>query len=206
MAPVALPLSRADQRALESRRSELSSQLTSADSRRRRLLNEMQDATGIERTGMEGRLAVLDERILQLERDIAQNGRLLAQAAMGTSTGQASRTPFSDLSNGQITGLSVVFMIFVLAPIAFAFARLLLRRSVAPARPPKLDDSARRLEHLEGAVDTIAIEIERISEGQRFMTRILTDGRAPSIGAGEAPAEPIRSRAKESVPASRDED
>jgi hypothetical protein len=32
-----------------------------------------------------------------------------------------------------------------------------------------------RLERMEQAVDAIAIEIERISEGQRFTTRLLSD-------------------------------
>ena len=45
-------------------------------------------------------------------------------------------------------------------------------------RPPKvgtkqLDEIAERLEHLERAVDAIAVETERISEGQRFTTKLL---------------------------------
>jgi hypothetical protein len=32
-----------------------------------------------------------------------------------------------------------------------------------------------RLERIEQAVDAIAIEVERISEGQRFTTRLLSD-------------------------------
>jgi hypothetical protein len=34
--------------------------------------------------------------------------------------------------------------------------------------------SAERLQRIEQAVDAMAIEIERISEGQRFTTRLLT--------------------------------
>lgn len=36
---------------------------------------------------------------------------------------------------------------------------------------PALDEN--RLQHLEQAVDAIALEVERISEGQRFTTRLL---------------------------------
>jgi hypothetical protein len=32
-----------------------------------------------------------------------------------------------------------------------------------------------RLERIEQAVDSIAIEVERISEGQRFTTKLLTE-------------------------------
>ncbi|NUO37126.1 MAG: hypothetical protein HOQ17_10370 [Gemmatimonadaceae bacterium] len=41
-----------------------------------------------------------------------------------------------------------------------------------PAREPMDDD---RLQRLETAVDTIAIEVERISEAQRFMVGLLSD-------------------------------
>jgi hypothetical protein len=39
------------------------------------------------------------------------------------------------------------------------------------------------MERLENAVDAIAVEIERISEGQRFVTRLLTE---PAPGASLA--------------------
>ena len=34
---------------------------------------------------------------------------------------------------------------------------------------------ADRLTHIEHAVDSIALEVERISEGQRFTTKLLSD-------------------------------
>ena len=48
-----------------------------------------------------------------------------------------------------------------------------------------------RLERLEEAVDTIAVEMERVSEGQRFMTKIMTgdaSGAAAESSASGAPA------------------
>lgn len=38
-----------------------------------------------------------------------------------------------------------------------------------------LRDLSDRLERLDGSVDTIAVEIERISEAQRFTTRLLAE-------------------------------
>jgi hypothetical protein len=35
--------------------------------------------------------------------------------------------------------------------------------------------SNERLDRIEQAVDTIAVEIERVSENQRFMTRLMTE-------------------------------
>jgi len=44
---------------------------------------------------------------------------------------------------------------------------------------PGADSDARaRLERIEQAVDAIAIEVERISEGQRFTTKLLGEFRA----------------------------
>jgi hypothetical protein len=48
------------------------------------------------------------------------------------------------------------------------------------------------MERLEQAVDAIAIEIERISEGQRFMTRLLAEGSGPALPVGQKPAEAVR--------------
>ena len=47
----------------------------------------------------------------------------------------------------------------------------------------KRDDG--RLERLEQAVEAIAIEIERVSEGQRFVTKMLSE-RAGGMSEGEA--------------------
>jgi hypothetical protein len=50
------------------------------------------------------------------------------------------------------------------------------------------------MERLESAVDTIAVEIERISEGQRFVTKLLSESQpAPKLGAGQRSSEPARS-------------
>lgn len=45
----------------------------------------------------------------------------------------------------------------------------------------RLDDVSERLNRIETAVDSTALEVERISEGQRFTTRLLAErnGAAP---------------------------
>jgi hypothetical protein len=48
-------------------------------------------------------------------------------------------------------------------------ARIAARAQKAP------DDLGGRLDRIENAVDVIAVEVERISEGQRFLTRVLAD-------------------------------
>ena len=74
------PLTARDVQALRQRGSELSRQLTSANNRRNELSNALEDAEGVNRQGIEKRIAQLDQRIMGIEADIAQNGRLLASA------------------------------------------------------------------------------------------------------------------------------
>lgn len=47
----------------------------------------------------------------------------------------------------------------------------------------RLDDVAERLNRIETSVDSTALEVERISEGQRFTTRLLAERTgAPTFG------------------------
>jgi hypothetical protein len=51
-----------------------------------------------------------------------------------------------------------------------------------PGRAPQIpNDSAERLERVERGMEAIAIEIERISEGQRFVTKMMAESRTPAI-------------------------
>ncbi|MEP6493220.1 MAG: hypothetical protein ABJF01_11120 [bacterium] len=55
---------------------------------------------------------------------------------------------------------------------------MLKRRAKQVASPETmgvLRDISDRLQRLEGSVDTVAVEIERISEAQRFTTRLLAE-------------------------------
>lgn len=40
---------------------------------------------------------------------------------------------------------------------------------------PQVNEIASRLDRMEQAIDAIAVEVERISEGQRFTTRLLSE-------------------------------
>jgi hypothetical protein len=92
--------------------------------------------------------------------------------------------------------MTTVFTLFVLFPLTIAYARRLWRRgTVAIAELPKI--LAERLTRLDQAVDTIAIEVERISEGQRFLTKVMTDNTGRPLGAG--PAQPVEINAREGV-------
>lgn len=70
-----------------------------------------------------------------------------------------------------------VVAIVIGLPIARAFARRMDRKAVAPRIPAEV---TAQLGQLAQAVDAIALEVERISEGQRFTTRLLSEQRDAS--------------------------
>jgi hypothetical protein len=80
--------------------------------------------------------------------------------------------------------ISIAFSIVGL-PIARAYARKLDREPRDPIGPP---DITGRLDRMEQAIDSIAIEVERISEGQRFTTKLLSErNNAPRASVARPP-------------------
>ena len=80
----------------------------------------------------------------------------------------------------QAVDISLAFfftMAFIIVglPLARAFARRMDRRGTAPTQIP--GEVSSQLAQLNQAVDAIALEVERISEGQRFTTRLLSEQR-----------------------------
>jgi hypothetical protein len=94
--------------------------------------------------------------------------------------------------------IPIVFTIFVLAPIAIAYARRIWKRGatvIAPV-PREVTD---RLEAMGQAVESIAVEVERIGEGQRFLTRVMSD-QGRQLGQGAAQPIPVAQPAAQAVP------
>jgi hypothetical protein len=95
----------------------------------------------------------------------------------------------NDIPDNLIPVLGIIFgttMIMVLGlPIIRAIVRAVERRT-GPAKPAVLPaDLSARLDRIEQTVDSIAVEIERVAEGQRFLTKIQTEQR--SLGAPQQP-------------------
>ena len=179
-----------DYATLKERASELSSQLNSATRRRGDIHRQLERATGADKSGLEQRLSQLDGRIVGIEQDIAENGKQLASvpaARLSSTTPPADFTPRGDRFMNQ-TPVAIVFTIFVLAPLALTFSRAIWRRSSQQTSAAPNVDQQRRLERIEQAVDAIAIEVERVSEGQRFVTRLMAEGnqKMPAMVGGES--------------------
>jgi hypothetical protein len=68
------------------------------------------------------------------------------------------------------------FLTAIVLSIGIPLVRGLVRRWDRKAAAPALPlDTAARLERIEQAIDAMSIEVERIAEGQRFVTRLLSD-------------------------------
>lgn len=105
----------------------------------------------------------------------------------------AAREP---LHAGAHLGLMLLGAFFVWRLAPGRYARRLWPVGRSSAIPRQLTD---RLTNLEQSVDAVAIEVERIGEGQRFMTRLFTERGTPQApGAGAA--EPVEIKTPEAPP------
>jgi hypothetical protein len=177
---LSIPRSEDQVRELIAQREELADQLSNVASRRSELAQEITATTdaGV-RAGLESRLAVLDQRILQLETDLATTGRQLSSAPSElVAIAEQRNRPSGDegWEEGFIVG---GFSALGAAVVLLFFLRRRWKRQRPAARGEIAGESSQRLERLEHGMDAIAVEIERISEGQRFVTRLLSESQSP---------------------------
>ena len=79
----------------------------------------------------------------------------------------------------------VMFMVGGLVMICYPLARAWAKRIERNTSQPRIpDDLAERIARIEHAVESIAIEVERISEGQRFTTQLIAGEQSPRLHAG----------------------
>ena len=96
-----------------------------------------------------------------------------------------------------IAFFATAIIISIGIPLVRAIVRRWDRQSLKPAMP---EDTSQRLERIEHAIEAMSIEVERIAEGQRFVTQTMAKREgAPALGVGHAPAEPIRVGEAQSV-------
>jgi hypothetical protein len=189
----------------------LSQQLAGLRAQRTILQHQINRASdGTARAALELRQVPIESQIAQVEIDLAS-----ARAQLASRQGTETQPPFGfppgarrQFDPDLVTGLAFAFIFAVMMPMSIAMARRVWRGSAKAVAP--------RLDRLEQAVDAIAIEIERISEGQRFVTRVLAerptgapaqtvkespvmvDGK-PILALGAGAVEPIRVAERQAV-------
>jgi hypothetical protein len=124
---------------------------------------------------LESRLAEVNKRISVVDGMLASNSASLAQAA---AVPGAVVEPVRIIQQGppeEAYIVGIVFIVIFLFPLSVAMARRIWKKSVTAvvAFPRELAD---RLTRMEQALEATSIEVERIGEGQRFLTRLFTEG------------------------------
>lgn len=184
--------------ALRAQRRELASQLERAEDVRRDLSNRFQEpeVTGVDRKGIEQRIVETDQRITVLNQQIAESdARIALQAGVPGAVQPPRPVPGRDGPPEEVFVLAGMFIVVVLLPLSIAMARRIWKKGMNTVMtlPAELMD---RLTRLEQGMDAVAVEVERIGEGQRYMARMMTeDGSLRAIGAGAA--EPVEVKARE---------
>jgi hypothetical protein len=209
--PVVVQYTNAELNALVAKRVELKAQLEAVTNRRNEL-SLQGPASNASTREFQSQLRTLEERAGRLQNDILRTDDAIADAmARGLATTPApgsqpsvppewqtstqpalapGRAPI-DLERGMLL-LSVVF---VIAGV-FIWRIASSRAAKKFARPAP--DQSHRFEQLQQSVDVIAHEVERIAEGQRYVTKILNKSLQPALGAGNA--EPIGTARRSEAP------
>jgi hypothetical protein len=181
-------------RAFQAQRDELSSQLEHLTEERRSLTEQLhEDASPVVRSGLEARVAEVDKQIQGVDKQLTEANANVAQAASVPGAVVIPPPYHNPGPPDEAWVLGGLFIVVVLFPLSFAMARRIWRKSTgAVMQIPK--DISDRLTRLDQAVDSIAVEVERIGEGQRFVTRVLAE-RDHVLGGG--PAQPVNAAAQE---------
>ncbi|WP_310571280.1 hypothetical protein [Gemmatimonas sp.] len=180
------------QGALAQRR-ELRNQLERLESQRQDLRNELRsdgDAnSATDRAGVEARIKELDARISSVDQQLARADAAVAQASAIPGATTEPPRPERNGPPEEIIAIPIVFTLAVLMPLAIAYSRRIWKKGATVIAPiPK--DVTDRLDAMGQAVESIAIEVERIGEGQRFLTRVMSD-KGKSLGVGAAEPIPV---------------
>ena len=188
---------------LRAQRKELTNQLDDLQSTRREITGQLEDiaAGSPDRKPLEARITDIDSRITSADHLLAANATDIAKAA-AIPGAVVERPP--DIPHGpppEAYVLGGMFMVIVFLPLSIAWARRIWRRSAAVVTsfPREIGD---RLVRMEQALEATSVEVERIGEGQRFLTRLFTEGEGTrAIGGGAAqPIERKSVKAPERLP------
>ena len=80
-----------------------------------------------------------------------------------------------------IAGMITAIVIVLGIPLVIVHARKIWKRDSATQMTTS-GPTDHRLERIEQAIDAMAVEVERIAEGQRFVTKLLSDKGQERVG------------------------
>jgi hypothetical protein len=175
---IQIPKTHDQMAALIAQREILSEQLGDMQNQRREIADQYKTAPQQSWPALNAQLADLSTQTIDLQRQINLIGRQIAGASpdLIAMTRPAPPDPYAG-TFGEGVGVGALGGI-VLATAVMLLARLFrrrFRRDETPATRMIASDDSERLKRLETGIDAMAIEIERISEGQRFVTKLMSE-------------------------------
>jgi hypothetical protein len=155
----------------------LRSQLDQLQSERRQVHSQLRDARNTaDVKGLESQLVAIDASIVELRKQVTASDALVANRA--GIPGVVVETPVrvnNDMPPGVMVVSGLSMLMIVMLPMSIALARRVWLQA-PKARPTALPtDLGDRLSNMERGIEAVALEVERIGEGQRFVTQLLSE-------------------------------
>jgi hypothetical protein len=191
--PLSIPQSETDVQALYARRQDIRDQINAQERLRTSLVNEIRSAPdGVSRTGLESRVGRIDQDLIRLDQQLSTISQRLDAAPSELIEQTAVPNPNKQYQDGYEEGLPTgIFGTLSVLAAVWLFRWWRGKKKRKGGRLVEADD-APRMQRLEQGMEAIAIEIERISEGQRFVTRLLSEKDPVPLSQNRI-AEPVRS-------------
>lgn len=164
---------------LRAQRRELVNQIESLEDARSEQVSRLREGTvsDADRAGIDARLTVMDQQLAAKQLALGEaEAQLAVAASVPGATIEPTRPP-ERINANDVAEMSAVIFTILAIPIVLAWARRIWRKSSVTINLPA--ELTERLTSLERSIDTVAVEVERIGEGQRFVTQLMADrGRA----------------------------
>jgi hypothetical protein len=177
------------------RREELQEQMEQLEEKRGELVAELSQNTGGDATvaaGLRSRIAEMDKRISDVDQQLAEANAVVSRVAAIPGAIVEHDEVVQTGPDEDIVAMGLILTLALLLPFVIAWSRRIWRRAGAtPVASALPEDWTERMNRLEQSVDSIAIEVERVSEGQRFMTRVITEGSRGGAQAIDGAREPV---------------
>jgi hypothetical protein len=159
--------------AMRAQREVLGDQLRGLENKRADLHRQLNDVKSTaDKVGLEKRITEIDGRIAEVEKQVGASEGAVSKAAGVPGAIVEPPQPIRRGPPEEAWVLGGMFIVFVMMPMSVAWALRALRRSKVPP-DPALDGVEQRLTAIEQGVESVALEIERIGEGQRFVTQLI---------------------------------
>jgi predicted PurR-regulated permease PerM len=173
-----IPTSHDEMMALIAQRDALNDQLEQATDRRNDLIEQLQSAPSEAHAGLQVQLNELSGQIVQIQRDLNRVGREISQASPALIAMAKENHDTPDMNGSFDDGVFAGIAGTIAVLIVLMFLGRKRWRKVARRYQPLMPAAdSERLQRLEQGIEAMAIEIERISEGQRFVTKLLAESR-----------------------------